>query len=161
MTFISLPIGSLTFDKNNLLTRRKLKVEDAARFGVSGLVFGKIYRSARRSGLSRRKARKLANRKRRNFVDNIIMHHKRLHDYNRKLVVSSARDRAIARRKKLEVRDQNKDRLEHQRQEKQQQRWSEKENIKQKSLEIRQRIETKRIRSQSRWAALIENRSEN
>ncbi|MBL6665039.1 MAG: hypothetical protein ISQ34_04255 [Rickettsiales bacterium] len=152
MTFISLPMGSLTLDKNNLLRG------DAARFAVSSLLYSKIYRSARRSGHSRSKARKLANRRRRYFVDNIIMHHKRIHDHNRKLVVSSARDRAVARKKEMEHAVRNKElkktaqksRYEHQ-------RWTQKPDIKARSMEIRNRLQTKRARTDSRWAALIES----
>lgn len=155
MTFISMPNGSLTLDKHNGLLRG-----DAARFAVSSLLYSKIYRSARRSGHSRSQARKLANRRRRYFVDNIIMHHKRIHDYNRKMVISSARDRAVARKKEMEQAAKNrelkkaeqKNRYEHQ-------RWTQKPNIKARSLEIRDRLKTKRIRTDSRWAALIESQN--
>lgn len=100
----------------------------------------------------------MANRRRRNFVDNIIMHHKRIHDYNRKLVVSSARDRAVARKKGLvgqEIKKtKQKDRLEHT-------RWTQKPNIKAQGIEIRSRIQTKRVRAESRWAAVMMHKNEN
>lgn len=128
---------------------------------MSSLLYSKIFRSARRSGHSRGKARKMANRRRRYFVDNIIMHHKRLHDHNRKIVISSARDRAVARRKELEQgkgkeaqkKLDQKNRQEHT-------RWTQKPSIKAKSSEIRDRIQTKRIRAESRWAAVMQARNE-
>ena len=163
LTFITLPRGSITFDKNNILSKKKFRAGDALKFGVSGFVYSKIYRSARRSGYSRSKARKIANRRRRSFVDNIIMHHKRLHDHNRKLVVSTARDRAVQRKKNAESMTLNKNNnlsLQNQRKEKvalnSQRTWIEKNNIKREGLLIRDKTQILRMRAQSRWASVKE-----
>ena len=158
MTFFSLPIGSLTLDKNNSILKG-----EGARFAVSSLLYSKIYRSARRSGYSRSKARKMANRRRRCFVDNIIMHHKRIHDHNRKLVISSARDRAVARKKEMEKQNSNQE-LSHTKTSTSQtrythQRWTQKTNLKSKAVEVRTRLHSKKTRAESRWAALIESQN--
>jgi hypothetical protein len=159
LTFINLPsVGSLTLDINNYLTRSSLAKGDASKFALSHMLYGKIVRSARRSGFSRRKARKIANRRRRNFVDNIIMHHKRIHDHNRNIVVNNARERALLKKKQLENKANiNLSRIEKNKN--QYRNWRERPTIKSQSLEIRSRINSRKVRAQSRWASLIEQTS--
>ncbi len=107
--------------------------------------------------MSRRMARKMSNRKRRWFVDNIIMHHKRLHDRNREMVINNARTRALARKKvKEEKPNLSNSTLQYSRTNNNS-RWQTKVNTKERGEEIRQRIEAKSLRANSRWASLIRN----
>jgi len=159
LTFINLPkVGSLTLDITNYLNRGGLIKGDSSKYNLSGLLYGKIVRSARRAGLSRRVARKIANRRRRIFVDNIIMHHKRLHDQNRKIVITNARERALMKKKQLESLKSNT--LEKIKKEQESrasyQRFVERPNIQSKSREIRDRLALSKTRAKSRWASIIE-----
>lgn len=100
--------------------------------------------------------RKNANIRRRWFVDNIILHHKRLHDKNRELAVNKARDQALARREALKkrqdlslerARDPKKD---------QERKWRELVELKERSSSIRGRVDSRRLRARSRWLSVSE-----
>lgn len=157
MTLINLPsVGSLTLDINNYLTRGLIKGE-ASKYALSHMLYGKIVRSARRAGFSRRKARKIANRRRRTFVDNIIMHHKRLHDQNRHIVIINARERALMKKKQESVKNNNLEKIKKEKELRSQyKRLSDRPDLKSRASEIRSRISSRRIRAQSRWASIIE-----
>lgn len=106
-----------------------------------------ILRTARRRVLSRRRRRKLANRRHRWFVDNIIMHHKRIHDKNRELVINRTRSLVFARPKQKEIGLVSA------------RRWRDKDdikrNLKTRASEIRGRIDARRIRIRSRWVSQL------
>ncbi len=157
MTFISLPsVGSLTLDVTNYLTLNPTLIHEIAGHGLAHVLYSHVRKSSRKKVLSRRMARKMANRKRRWFVDNIIMHHKRIHDRNRELVISNARSRALARKKGVESPSLAKSSpLIHQREKSQ--NWQGKLVIKERGAEIRERLEARKIRANSRWASLIRN----
>jgi hypothetical protein len=149
----SLPtIGTLTIDVTNFLTLHPSLIHEVAGHGLAHALYSHMRRGSR--GLSRRKARKLSNRKRRWFVDNIIMHHKRLHDRNRELAVSNARNRALARRKALEKKPTqiNSSPLQHSRDDS---KWRTKVQLKDRGAELRSRSHARKIRAESRWATLI------
>lgn len=103
--------------------------------------------------------RKAANRKRRWFVDNIIMHHKRLHDRNRAILVSNARSRALAIRgitKKESPSLQQENSL--QRNQDPKMKWRNAVNLRERGKELRGRSDARRLRARSKWLAIMENR---
>lgn len=157
MSFTNLTtIGKLTIDATNFLTMHPALINEIAGDALVHMLNSHARRSRKRRGLSRRKSRKSSNKKRRWFVDNIIMHHKRLHDRNRELVVSNARERAVMRKKELEKKTRPESSLQHQRQK--QSQWQEKVNLKKRSLESRSVSQAKKLRAESRWAAVMEIR---
>jgi len=110
-------------------------------------------RSGRNAGISRRLNRRKMNQKKRWFVDNIIMHHKRLHDRNREVAISNARQRAIERNKKknkenldLEISKLNNSPNKN--------IWRQKIAMQERSKQIRGRIDARRTRARSRWLAI-------
>jgi DNA-binding transcriptional MerR regulator len=54
----------------------------------------------RKKGLTKAQIKKLMMRRRRMFVDNIVMHHKRLHDQNRKKVIEKTRTKLSSKTSK-------------------------------------------------------------
>jgi hypothetical protein len=118
-------------------------------------------RSRRRNRTNRRERRKVANRRRRWFVDNIIMHHRRLHERNRELAVSKARDRVVARRGMLKkenlqpsqsARSFSKEKPERE-------NWKERVSLKERGAEIRGRTDLRKMRARSRWLTLSDSSS--
>lgn len=110
-------------------------------------------RSSKMNGLSRAKRRKVANRRRRWFVDNIVMHHKRLHDRNRQMTIDKVRQRALEKREALKKRQPSfKEALKIEK--KGQLSWSQKVDIRERSLTARDRIQSRRVRAQSRWNSI-------
>jgi hypothetical protein len=110
-------------------------------------------RSGRNAGISRRLNRRRTNQKKRWFVDNIIMHHKRLHDRNREIAISNARQRAIERNKKknkenldLEISKLNNSPNKN--------IWRQKIAMQERSKQIRGRIDARRTRARSRWLTI-------
>lgn len=111
-------------------------------------------RKGKMSGLSRSQRRKITNRRRRWFTDNIIMHHKRLHDRSRQQAIDEVRKRALERRKQLKKRKQitldqvlkvkNKGEL----------TWDQKIDMKERSVKSRERIKNRELRAQSRWLSI-------
>jgi hypothetical protein len=105
-----------------------------------------LLKGTRGKRLTRAQRRKLLNRRRRWFVDNIIMHHKRLHDRNREIVISSARDRVMLKRLGANIRkpmDQNSPT-----------KWRDRVDGRDRGLSIRGRIDARRARARSRWLSV-------
>lgn len=158
MPFIIDPtIGTLTINATNFLTMHPALINELASDALIHALNSQGRRLGGKRSLSRRESRKLKNRKRRRFVDNIIMHHKRLHDRNRKLAVKNARERAMARKKELEQPSLLKEEgaLQHRRH-KEKSKWQEKVIVKKRSLELQRSAQAKRLRAQSRWASLMQ-----
>ncbi len=108
-------------------------------------VFYSVARGPRKLGLSRSKRRKLANRRRRRFTDNIVMHHKRLHDRNREIVISSAKTRALAKKLAAKQPSSAPD----------VRKWRDKVGgIKDRGAMIRGRVDARRMRARSRWLSV-------
>ena len=88
------------------------------------------------------------------------MHHKRLHDQNRHIVITNARERALLKKKKQDSLKNNS--IEKIKKEKevrlQYARFSDRPNLKSRASEIRSRIGSRRIRAQSRWASMMETK---
>ena len=156
LTFISLPsVGTLTLDVGNFLSANPALVHEVAGHALAHALYSHIRRGSRTRGISRRQARKTSNRKRRWFVDNIIMHHKRIHDRNRELVVTNARTRALARRKALEKKEPqlSQSALQHTRS--QSTPWRQKVDLKSRGEELRNRANARKLRAESRWASVM------
>lgn len=131
-------------------------INDIAGHALAHALYSHIRRGSRARGISRRQARKRSNRKRRWFVDNIIMHHKRLHDRNRELVITNARTRALARRKELEKKPEqlSHSTLRHNRP-KSDQRHQDRSALKKRGEELRQRTLMCRVRAERRWSSVM------
>lgn len=150
--------GTLTFDVNNFLSMNPTLITSAAGYGLAHVLFSHIRRSGHGGRVNRRVARKMANRRRRRFVDNIIMHHKRLHDRNREAAVGNARLRALARQKKLTNTPTQSTALQHKRSKTQS--YSSKTPLLERAKSLRSNTESKRIRAQSRWASIMRMENE-
>ena len=150
MTFISLPnVGSLTLDVSNVVSGNYLAQRMANDLAMRALR-GYVKRSRNRKGLSRRIVRKNANRKRRRFVDNIIMHHKRLHDRNRAIAVSNARSRALAKREAIKKHSQSHT-PEAIRREREESYHNSSTSFRERANSLRGRVDARRLRARSRW----------
>ena len=161
MTFLVIPsIGTLAFDASTFLSAHPGLVHEIAGHSLAHVLYSYIKRSGKRHGLSRREIRKATNRRRRWFVDNIIMHHKRLHDHSRKILVSNARSRAIARRdagKKENLSLQKSSDL--QKNQNAEMKWCNSVSLKDKGIQLRGRIDAERKRARSRWLSLAESKN--
>jgi len=116
-------------------------------------------RSRRRKGLSRREMRKSSNRKRRWFVDNIVMHHKRLHDRNRAIVVSNARSRALAKRESLKKNSPSLQKQSPSFMERHRDNSPQSQNdLREKAKSLRGRVDARRLRARSRWLSVMEEK---
>lgn len=155
MPFLGLPsVGGLTLDITNFLTANPALVHEIGGHALAHLLYSHIRRSAYGSGLSRREIRKASNRKRRWFVDNIIMHHRRLHNRNREAIVNNARNRVLARREALEQKSsslQNQPQKNHDEKTK----WRDAADMKNRGQIIRGRIDSRKLRARSRWLSAV------
>jgi hypothetical protein len=116
-------------------------------------------RGGNKPGLSRHARRKAANTRRRWFVDNIVLHHKRLHDKNRELAVSRVRDQALAKRDALKKQSLSLQGLAPKKDEAR--KWRDRAEIKERSSSIRNRVDSRRLRARSRWMETAEATSAN
>ena len=143
-------------------------VNEIGSHALAHVVYSFIKRTSHRRGLSRREMRKIINRRNRWFVDNIIMHHKRLHDYNRQIVVRDARKRAIIKKESnfSETYQSNKDNNEintrlnnrshfYDSQNYQEEEDGDKNNRQERAFDIKQRLNARKKRAQSRWIAVF------
>jgi hypothetical protein len=162
VTFISLPnIVSLTLDPTSFLQPGSSSfAQELVSEGLSHALYSFIRRSGRRKSLNRRQMRKTTNRKRRWFVDNIVMHHKRLHDRNRAIVVSNARTRALAKREALKknpagLQKQNQTFAQKARDNSPQS----KNNLRERARSLRGSVDARRMRARSRWLSVMEEKA--
>ena len=107
-------------------------------------VFFSLIRGPRKSRLSRARRRKLTNRRCRWFTDNIIMHHKRLHDRNREVVISSVRTRVLAKKLAAATPDAKPN----------PRKWRDRVDTRDRGRSIRGRIDARRSRARSRWLSV-------
>ena len=143
-------IGSLTLNFGNFLSLHPALINDVAGHALAHALYSHI-RRAGRGRVNRRQARKMSNRKRRWFVDNIIMHHKRLHDRNRELLISNARTLALARRKAQEKQSPIGGSSTLQKDRDQPTKWRDTVSLKQRGADLRGRSDARRLRARSRW----------
>lgn len=114
---------------------------------VTDEIFHSLFNMLRRKKgkkLSRSQRRKLANRRRRWFTDNIIMHHKRLHDRNREIVIASAKTKTLAKR----LMEQHAPKPETTN------KWRDRVDVRDKGRTVRGRVDARRSRARSRWLSV-------
>ncbi len=154
MSFFLLHTGvNLALGKTSLLALQPNLLQDLAIHGFEHVIRRLLKGTKRKRGLSRAENRKLTNRKRRWFVDNIIMHHRRLQEINRQKIVSSARERALLRKKNLLnnslQRTKPKAKPEINR------TWHNGLSMRDKGVKIRGSVDTRKIRARSRWLSAV------
>jgi hypothetical protein len=113
--------------------------------------FNSYIRSGRNLRISRHLRRKTINQKRRWFVDNIIMHHKRLHDNNRQIAIRDARKRSIAKnlnKKKFLTPELDQEKKLQNR------AWQQRILIKEQITKMRGRIDSAKVRARTRWLSI-------
>ncbi len=157
MTFIFLPdVGTLTLDITNFVTANPALIHQIAGDALSHALHSYVGRSRKRRGMTRRQMRKNANRKRRWFVDNIIMHHKRLHDRNRAIVVSNARTRALAKRDSVKKDSPAPARTHLQTLQREREMPKQNSsNLRERAKSLRGRVDSRRLRARSRWLSVM------
>ncbi len=154
MSFFLLHTGvNLALGKTSLLALQPNLLQDLAIHGFEHVIRRLLKGTKRKRGLSRAENRKLTNRKRRWFVDNIIMHHRRLQEINRQKIVSSARERALLRKKNLLnnslQRTKPKAKPEINR------TWQNGLSMRDKGVKIRGSVDIRKIRARSRWLSAV------
>lgn len=155
MTIISLPnVGTLTLGITNFLTANPALLHQLGSDALTHALRGYVKRVRRRRGVSRRVMRKTANRKRRWFVDNIIIHHKRLHDRNRAIVVSNARTRALAKRN-LRQQAQETEYSPILQSQREKSYHDSSQNFRDKVDSLRGRVDARKLRARSRWLSVM------
>ena len=155
MTLVLPSIGSLIFDATTFISAHPALIYELAGHSILHSLYSHSRSNGRRKGKNRRQSRKLTNRKRRRFVDNIIMHHKRLHDRNRAMLINNARDRALIRKNTLKKDSISLQQSVNLTQEEKPKKWTEKTNLREKGREIRGRIDARRLRARSRWISVV------
>jgi hypothetical protein len=159
--FFSLPtIGSLSFSPSTLFASHPIIMYEVIGHAIGHTLFGFIKRNRKRRGLSRSQMRKIANRRRRQFVDNIIMHHQRLANINRQLIVNNARERAVARREKIKSKSQNREAsrgfsFNRDRSVDPRQKWRQNEDLKERGKRLRGMSDARRVRARSKWLTVM------
>ncbi|NBX53211.1 MAG: hypothetical protein EBT63_06155 [Proteobacteria bacterium] len=154
-------IGTIAFSPSALMASHPVIAFELAGHSLGHILHGFLKRNRKKRGLSRSQMRKMANRRRRQFVDNIIMHHQRLANINRQVVVSNARERALARREKMkkQIDMRNFDsRSNSQSFEKEQdikKRWRGGISLKERGQKIRGMTDARRTRARSRWLTIV------
>lgn len=145
----------MTLDATNLIRAHPLMVQELAGHALAHVLFNHARRAVRRKGLSRRQIRKLANRRKRRFVDNIIMHHKRLHDKNRAMIVSNARSRALARREQIKKEPTSLAKSSDLKRDDAKMKYS--SSLKERGEKLRGHNDARRLRARSRWLSVVNN----
>ena len=109
-------------------------------------------KSIKKSRITRSRKRKILIKKHRKFVDNVIMHHKRIHDRNSRRIVNLTKSKSPILKKTINkghtdiIRDNILSRSDS--------------FLKQDSIaSMREKIEARRIRTKSRWAGMLKNDS--
>jgi hypothetical protein len=154
LTFILLPsIGSLTLDIGSLISAHPALINDLAGHALAHALYSYVRRGAH-NRRSRRENRKEMNRRRRWFVDNIVLHHKRLHDRNRAIVISDARTRALAK-KKMQRDPRTQGAPDVSPNQDSSMKWRNAISLKDRGLKIRGTIDLKKSRARSRWLSVM------
>lgn len=110
-------------------------------------LFFSLGRKRKGRRLSRSARKKIINRRRRWFTDNIIMHHKRLHDKNRETIISDAKSLVLSRKLSKNKKKVN---LEGNA------TWRDRVEVKDRGRIIRGRISAKKSRARSRWLSVAD-----
>ncbi len=104
-TIDSRSISRLSLDIKRLLKEHPRLIDEIASYSLIRLLYSRS-RIPRLNRFNKRQLRKLRNSRRRWFVDNIIMHHRRIHDKQDKLIKSRqinnlAKNKDESRNKKI------------------------------------------------------------
>ena len=112
-------------------------------------LFSMIFGGSRKKKLTRAQRRKRAMRKRRQFVDVVIMHHQRLHEGERQTIKS------LIKRKKAEKALREK-RTKQDLERKQKNKWREKHAKNSRAVELLERVRAKRPKTKTTWKDIME-----
>lgn len=143
--------STLTLNSRNFLRAHPALMHDVASYGLAHLLYNHI-KHFKGPRLNRRQIRKIKNRRRRWFIDNIIMHHKRIHDSNRDLTIRKAKGRSQQRKKILKSSPKA---IESITKGDQDTKWRNSVSIRERGAKIRGRIDSRRLRARSRWVSLV------
>lgn len=120
---------------------------------VSGFgLFSMLLGFSKKRGLTKAQRKKMARRRYRMFVDNIIMHHKRLHDKNREITINLAKA-------KTPIKEKEKPKLQSVLTKDNQTKWRDKASVRERTLKLRGRVDARRIRARSRWVSIVQERA--
>ncbi len=144
----------MTLDATSLISAHPALIHEIAGHTLAHVLYSQIRRITHRRGLSRSAMRKLVNRKRRRFTDNIIMHHKRLHDKNRQVIICNARSRALARRAQDKKESPSLERARELKMDDVKMRYST-ISLKERGEKLRGNVDTRRLRARSRWLSVM------
>jgi hypothetical protein len=154
--FLFLPaIGSIAFSPSALMASHPMIAYEIAGHTIGHVLCGFIKRNRKRRGLTRAQMRKMTNRRRRQFVDNIIMHHQRLAKMNRQTIVGNARERAMARRDKMKNKANFQKDQSFERDQETRKKWQGGISLKERGQKIRGTIDARRTRARSRWLTIV------
>lgn len=112
-----------------------------------------LFRKKKKRKLTRSQRRKLTTKNRRRFVDNVIMHHQRIHQKNRDIVIQEPIElekRKKLKRKKKKEQQRKKDKETRSNNEK----WQNADDLKHKGTIIRGRIDARRLKARSKWLSV-------
>lgn len=159
MLYVNLPssVGALSMSVSTFVGSHPDLVRRLAEHSLVHSVYSHV-RGGRKAGATRKQRRKIANRRRRLFVDNIVMHHKRLHDKNRQNTINDIRKRALEKRESLKKKAKTfKQALTP---EEESTKWRDQaQNRQNQAISMRARIESRRARANSRWRSIAEGSS--
>jgi uncharacterized protein (DUF305 family) len=154
--FLSLPaIGSIAFSPTALVASHPMIAYEIVGHTIGHILYRFIKRTRKKRGLSRAQMRKMTNRRRRQFVDNIIMHHQRLAKMNRQTIAGNARERAMARREKIKRKDNLQRDKNSEKEQEIRKKWQGGVSLKERGQRIRGTIDARRTRARSRWLTIV------
>lgn len=154
--FLSLPaIGSIAFSPTALVASHPMIAYEIVGHTIGHILYRFIKRTRKKRGLSRAQMRKMTNRRRRQFVDNIIMHHQRLAKMNRQTIAGNARERAMARREKIKRKDNLQRDRNSEKEQEIRKKWQGGVSLKERGQRIRGTIDARRTRARSRWLTVV------
>ncbi len=159
MFFSVANIGSIAFSPGAFMASHPMIAYELIGHSMGHILFGFLKRNRRKRGFSRSQMRKTVNRRRRQFVDNIIMHHQRLANINRQIIVSNARERALAKKEKFRTQSETRSSFmrtpESSRNQDAKKRWQGGLSLKERGQKMRGMIDARRTRARSRWLTIV------
>ena len=146
-------IGKLTLDIKRLLKEHPRLIDEIAGYSLIKLLYSRS-RIPRLNRFNKRQLRKLRNARRRWFVDNIIMHHRRIHEKQNKLAKSKQianlpNNKDAARNKKVISYNPKRKDFNFKN------NWQDNYLLKERGVKIRGRIDARELRARSRWVSIL------
>lgn len=145
-------LTKLKIDVRRLLKLNPNLLNDIAGYSLIRLQYSRS-RIPRLSRFEKRQLRKIRNARRRWFVDNIIMHHKRIHDQNNKLKLDKSKEN-IKLNKNPKINRGNISLISKSRNDCCE-NWQNNLLLKERGRKIRGRIDSRKIRARSRWVSIL------